>query len=56
MKSKPPKLWLAWIYRDYSKDSYYIKNKIEELFGKDAKVSVCLLTDLCNKRSHKGKR
>lgn len=37
MKSKPPKLWLAWIYRDYSKDSYYIKNKIEKLFGKDAK-------------------
>ncbi|OZC09652.1 hypothetical protein X798_03346 [Onchocerca flexuosa] len=36
METKPPKLWLVWIYRNYSEDPSYIKKKIEKLFGKDA--------------------
>lgn len=39
MKGKPPKLWLVWIYKNYSTDRGYIKKKIEKLFGKDAEVS-----------------
>lgn len=36
MKGKPPKLWLVWIYKNYSADRACIKKKIEKLFGKDA--------------------
>uniref|UniRef100_A0A1I7VT22 Uncharacterized protein n=1 Tax=Loa loa TaxID=7209 RepID=A0A1I7VT22_LOALO len=36
MESKPPKLWLVWIYRNYSTDPTCTKKKIEKLFGKDA--------------------
>lgn len=40
MEGKPPKLWLVWIYRNYSMDPWDTKRKIEKLFGKDAEVSV----------------
>ncbi|VDK58643.1 unnamed protein product [Gongylonema pulchrum] len=36
MEGKPPKLWLAWIYRNYLKDPAYIRKKVEKLFGKNA--------------------
>ncbi len=39
----PPKLWVAWIYRNPTGDNYWIHNDLKFLFGEEWKVNLCIV-------------
>uniref|UniRef100_A0A1I8C266 Transposase n=1 Tax=Meloidogyne hapla TaxID=6305 RepID=A0A1I8C266_MELHA len=38
MPLEPPKLWVAWIYRDFQRSDGFIRDQVRKLFGKHAKA------------------